>query len=1195
WYDPYVSWELWIDPPSLMDMAKGAAEHLGLDRGDRDPADTGFYYEHWEWWMEHDSAGNVVYVRLIGMNWGSYEGFRFEPDTSYHPAPDDPVETDLGVIPYPRREYIAVLNLGGHEPTMTSPFPPDADTIYAKISYETIWGRHKTTPIRVSYTYYTPLPNPLQFEYVNQVYKIVDPASGEELPFLPSQGDAYIDFKITASTEYSKYWIANVGHDLGQFTYDYTSPDGRGWERISTEPDSLGDGVFGYVVVTIPKGIGDYEFEIDTDNLFPEYVTLVDTNPLVPTEVFVVEYPFKWELYCPQILIPPALDDDNFDGVDDWDDDFGDRFVNPTGFLHDRFPPLTGEEAQDTFAIHPWDTTVAIEGDLAHAHSGWCPGPDSAYGDDLPEKLGATHLTLRVIWHGHGYEGLVPINEGATLVNEEIFGGSPWVQWTHALLAEARGNNISIWNRNVTPTVVSLYPDTIFLRYKITETNEPHYFDEYFDPYVVSKSDGAMNITVRVGGKEPASLFDPDITMRARVDVHNDSRSVNNIASFDDTIWTNVGYAQNFVGPVTTIIVEVDNASGQVWDDLNCRVDLSDLGGSYEVFWYGVYPRPFVPAHYDESTDEWIPGDDPRTFHAGWRFNPSEREVLFQFGNPDGSVTIPEVQSSRRVYFVFHIVLDENLPVGVYDVPVFVSGTEREYEAPVGSGMPFADSITAKLAVVNWSGTSEPAFLIGQAELEQFVDSLQDYVQAPTPVEAVWSWSQPDPAYIDSGIYSSLSGDFADGVLRLFPPAEFSEFPPSPSHKSVWLMVRAVIDAPYGSDDLLISEYPVLEYRDILGIERTVTGKEQTISSRGPAVMPKKVVSVVNGDTVGEDGYYVLNQGDNEMIINLVAANVGNDVAVTPKFYVQIGKDAYFDGIDSSYTFSYDVDSRVVEIDVPDIFPGEQRIIPLWLAVPTTGTDSVLELCYAFTADFWGLADGEGMARVAVDDPSRRKFTEVDPETLYYGANLFISDDDVALSDPTPDIGDEITISATVHFEGNTKFENIPVRLIDEKGNAVAEDVIIPRMTPSPDSIYLVQFAHTVADYYEKLFVVADPDSQFGEIKETDNVATVEIITGKGDPIRDVVNYPNPFKNYTEFVYTLTHPVKSVKIKVFTLRGRLVKEFDGPTDAGYHSVGWDGIDADGDPIANGSYIYKIIVKDNDGKKYTVRSVAVRMR
>ncbi|HDG68102.1 MAG TPA: T9SS type A sorting domain-containing protein [candidate division Zixibacteria bacterium] len=92
-----------------------------------------------------------------------------------------------------------------------------------------------------------------------------------------------------------------------------------------------------------------------------------------------------------------------------------------------------------------------------------------------------------------------------------------------------------------------------------------------------------------------------------------------------------------------------------------------------------------------------------------------------------------------------------------------------------------------------------------------------------------------------------------------------------------------------------------------------------------------------------------------------------------------------------------------------------------------------------------------------------------------------------------------------------------------------------------------------------------------------------------------MVNYPNPFKNYTEFVYTLTHPVKSVKIKVFTLRGRLIKEFDGPTDAGYHSVGWDGIDADGDPIANGSYIYKIIVKDNDGKKYTVQSVAVRMR
>ncbi|RKZ32399.1 hypothetical protein DRQ33_05975, partial [bacterium] len=1191
WYDPYASWELWIDPPPLMDMAVGAAEYLGLDRGERDPADTGFYYDNWEWWMERDtSTGEPILVRLIKINWGSYEGFRFERDTSYHPAPDDPIETDLGIIPYPRREYIVVLNLGGHEPTMDSPFPPKEDTIYSKISYETIWGKHKTTPIRVSYTYYTPLPNPLQFEYVNQVYKITDPASGEQLQYLPSNGDAYIDFKVTASTEYSRYWIANIGKDFGQFDYNYFDTEHRGWERTSTMADSLGDGVFGYIVVTIPKGIGDYTMEIDTALLFQEFEALMDTHPLVDTEVAIFEFPFKWELYCPQILIPPALDDDNFDGVDDWNDDFGDRFVSPTGFLNDAFPPMTGEEARDIFATEPWDTTVEIEGELAHPHDGWSPGIDNTYGDDLPEKLGETHLTFRVIWHGDGYEGLVEINDGATLVNEEIFGGSPWVQWSHALLAEARGNHLSVWNRNVTPTVVSLYEDTVYLRYNIQDYNEPHNFDEDFDPFVTSTSDGVMNIMVRTGGKEPASLFDPDIAMRARIDVADDYRYITNIADIPDTTIERIGYEMDFDGAITTVIVEVDNASGYIWDDLNCSLELSGLGDTRQVFWYGVYPRPFVPAHRDEETGEWVPGDDPRTFTAGWRFNPSEREVLFQYGNSDGSVTIPEVQSSRRVYYVFHLIVDTNLPIGVYEIPVMVNGVQRDYNQSYGEGATFSNSVETKLAIVDWAGTDAPSFIISTATLTEFVDTLEEYIQPPVPVEARWSWSQPDPQYFDDGIYNTLTGDFSDGQLRLFPPAEFVEFPPSPSRNSVWLIVRSIIDAPAASDELLISQYPFLRYNDLFDIERIVTGRDQYISARGPAVLPLKRVAIANGDTVSEDGFYTLNQGDNEVVIELATLNYGNDIASQPKLYVQIGNDAYFDGIDSSYSFNYDSNERIVEIEIPDIFPGEMRKIPLWLAVPTTEVDSVLELCYAFTAEFWSLAEGSGVLMRTTDSDETRKFTEIDPDTIFYGANLIITDGDISLSNSTPDIGEDILIDATVHFEGNTKFHNIPVRLTKQDGTPLGSDNIIPLMSAAPDSIFQVQFQHTIADYYEKLFVVVDPDSQFGEIKETDNVAVVEIVTGKGDPLRDVVNFPNPFKQYTEFVYTLTRPVKSVEIEVYTLRGRLVRKFSCPTDAGYNSVGWDGIDADGDPIANGSYIYKVIATDDEDEKFEVRSI-----
>ena len=53
---------------------------------------------------------------------------------------------------------------------------------------------------------------------------------------------------MDASTEYTYYWIRNVGYDV-----DYNDPS------LATEGiESLGDGVFGYFIYDIPKGLGGY-------------------------------------------------------------------------------------------------------------------------------------------------------------------------------------------------------------------------------------------------------------------------------------------------------------------------------------------------------------------------------------------------------------------------------------------------------------------------------------------------------------------------------------------------------------------------------------------------------------------------------------------------------------------------------------------------------------------------------------------------------------------------------------------------------------------------------------------------------------------------------------------------------------------------------------------------------------------------
>ncbi len=310
-HDPYVSWELWLDPPPLLNMAIGAALYEGTGyTGSYTIDDTGiYYYESYEKWMNKDESGDVVLKRLVQKNRDSYRGFAFV-DSDYTLLPGD---VDQGWVPYPKEEYIAVLNLGGKEPTMHSPTPEKS--LYSNIYYKTIWGEDKVTPIRTTYTYYTPLPNPLQFEYVAKTFQIKDPSTGEELPYLPANNNAELEFRITASTEYSYYWIRVVGKDFGEYKY---TPGGQ-WVQRDTVKDGLGDGVFGYIIENIPKGLGGYDITLpmiddstyDIDAIIEDYEPFVFNDPTVDLEVQITEYPFYYSVYIPQILIPPALDDNN--------------------------------------------------------------------------------------------------------------------------------------------------------------------------------------------------------------------------------------------------------------------------------------------------------------------------------------------------------------------------------------------------------------------------------------------------------------------------------------------------------------------------------------------------------------------------------------------------------------------------------------------------------------------------------------------------------------------------------------------------------------------------------------------------------------------------------------------------------------------------------------------------------------------
>ncbi len=86
--------------------------------------------------------------------------------------------------------------------------------------------------------------------------------------------------------------------------------------------------------------------------------------------------------------------------------------------------------------------------------------------------------------------------------------------------------------------------------------------------------------------------------------------------------------------------------------------------------------------------------------------------------------------------------------------------------------------------------------------------------------------------------------------------------------------------------------------------------------------------------------------------------------------------------------------------------------------------------------------------------------------------------------------------------------------------------------------------------------------------------------------VTDVFNYPNPFGGSgTEFTFrqNQTEPL-NVTVKIFTVAGRLIRTLDAyaPGDS-FVRVPWDGRDRDGDVIANGVYLYKLIVRTADGR------------
>lgn len=1176
YFDPYCSYEIWVDPPDLVPMSAGVgfAYH-------RCNAVPGMFYPYsedinnpnladtsWKHWMERDANGNIIWKQLIYQKIHNYEGFTFI-DTLNERYRLLGTDFCVGTVPQPHREFIAVLSLGGEEIDMTHPTPQQS--LYSKVEYKTIFKESRTTPIRTTYTYYAPLPNPLQFEYLSNTFTITDTSGRDTLKYLPEWGKVNLIFDALASTEYSYYWIRNAGHDV-----DYNDPS------LAIEGnEKLGDGVFGYMIYDIPKGLGGYKitlpkkpdgsYDIDKivsidGDIFKKWLD----NPNTKNEIEIWEDPFEYHVYIPQLLIPPALDDDNFDRIDDWIDDRGDRFCSRTGFLHDAFMLDNGEQWLN-YPEQPFKDDI-----YGMVDSGWYHGPDNTYGDDFFEALGKTHIQIHAIYEGKGREGPIDISKGGWLVVEEIFGGSPWVIFSHTLSAYAKGVDYTLTSR-ANPTIVRFGRDTIYIKHTIQDTKEPHNFDVNFDPYHVSYGYGEATITTLAGGKDPCSLIEPPITSSTIIDPKYDHRQVRLIPYADTTNPDLAGYPRNTEGTFLIVRVEVMNGTEQNWINTKLTPIIPpELGNTKIEMGYVAYPRPLVPAKVDPVTGEIIQGgDDIGAFRAGWRFNQPEGEVLIKMGN-----TLPLLQPSRRAYFVYLVKIDETLPKGVYSIGFFISGEKRYYYERASNKKERDDKtlinqINYDVPPVYFSiSTKKPdgnvaeyqKIVIGTGSLNNIKVKTTDYYKGLENAK----WSLKDVNNTDFSTMTNKLNVKYDPISKTetIDLSQFNEFPTTTNTK-FYILQQGEVNSYEAGENVDITTGEELNFTVQPFGKYLTTDKKITVITSGPKIIAYKNIKSINGVPVknnqllgwGENGVYEV-----EAIIGI--QNLGNDIADKTELLIQIGQN--YLPIEKFLPNYCSLQNSLIKANLSACVPGEKKEFSIKFNVSDKACSeiySISDIIRDIKINYYG--------RMNLKNPEKSLFSYSDNNVLNLpAADLRIKS--LLINKNLISIGELAFITAEVE-NGQFGTKNITLEIFAILNNSdtvlVAKEQI-DKFAPKSSQTFNFNFFVPDTVGFIKFFANLSTES-IEEFCMTNNSKEL-VVPIKGPAwILNVNNIPNPFKNITELNYTLPRPVDDLTISIFNLDGVEVQRITNcPATVGSHSLSWNASN-----IPNATYMVKFTAKN----------------
>ncbi|MFQ6116620.1 MAG: CARDB domain-containing protein, partial [bacterium] len=231
-----------------------------------------------------------------------------------------------------------------------------------------------------------------------------------------------------------------------------------------------------------------------------------------------------------------------------------------------------------------------------------------------------------------------------------------------------------------------------------------------------------------------------------------------------------------------------------------------------------------------------------------------------------------------------------------------------------------------------------------------------------------------------------------------------------------------------------------------------------------------------------------------------------------------------------------------------------------------------------------------GKVKITVEVDAENEIPEINETNNSYFTNIWVARDtllpDILVTIDGREVGEGDFVSSTpvivaeIRDKGTASIQDTAqvTIFLDSKrvvyGTGPGQAQLIPQdISSDPDLKAIVVFTPQLSDGEHRLEFIAKDRSGNLRYFQTQILVSSEFL------IANVMNYPNPFRTETDFTYILTQPADEIRIKIYTIAGRLIRELDfAPTRAGFNQVHWNGRDHDGDRLGNGVYLYKIIAR-----------------